>query len=150
MCTNFYILCNCLSDVCVLHIPVSSDAFILQTDASLCGVSGVLSVIRDGMELQVRFWSRQLKDSETRYSASELECLAVVDAVHHFEVYLHGRTFKIETDHKALEALLSSKVLNRKLMRWALYLQEFSMTISYRPGKKNQMQMVYLDKRGKE
>ena len=59
MCTNFYILCNCLSDVCVLHIPVFTDVFVLQTDASLRGVSGVLSVIRDGMELPVGFWSRQ-------------------------------------------------------------------------------------------
>ena len=93
MCTNFYILCDCFSDVCVLHIPVFSDVFVLQTDASLHGVSGVLSVIRDGMELPVGFWSRQLKDSETRYSALELECLAVLDAVRYFEVYLHGQIF---------------------------------------------------------
>ena len=70
------------------------------------------------------FYSRQLKD------------VWLLWTVRHFEVYLHGRTFKVKTDHKALEALLSSRVLNHKLMRCALYLQEFLMSITYRPGKK--------------
>ena len=65
--------------------------FLYCTDALLRGVSGVLSVIRDGIEVPVGFRSRQLKDSETRYSALELGCLAVVDAVRHFEVYLLGK-----------------------------------------------------------
>ena len=52
----------------------------LQTDPSCSGVSGFLSVL-DGMELPVGSYSRQLKDNESRYSASELKCLAVVDSV---------------------------------------------------------------------
>ena len=83
-------------------------------------------------------YSRQLRDAETRYSATELECLVVVEAVRHFEV-LHGRPFNVETDHRALESLLSSRVRNRKLTtRRALFLQEFPVTITCRSGKKNQ------------
>ena len=52
-----------------------------QTDVSGKGLSGMLSVFRDGVELPVAFYSRQLRGAETRYSASELECLAVVDSV---------------------------------------------------------------------
>ena len=37
----------------------------------------------------------------------------------------------VETDHKALEQLLSSNHLNARLTRWALYLQKFSRTIHY-------------------
>ena len=36
------------------------------------------------------FFSRQLLDRERSYAATELECLAVRDAVKHFEVYLYG------------------------------------------------------------
>ena len=83
----------------------------------MCGVSGVLNVVRDGAELPVGFYSCQLRDAETCYSATELQCLAVVESVRHFEVHLHGRRFNVETDHRALESLLSSRVLNRKPTR---------------------------------
>ena len=124
MLANFKCLCDCVCDVCVLagmyHYRVI--LFVLQTDASMCGMSGVLNVIRDGAELPVGFYSRQLRNAETHYSATELECLAVVEAVRHFEVHLHGQPFNVETDHRALELLLSSRVLNHKLTRWALFL----------------------------
>ena len=90
MLANFKCLCDCVCDVCVLHVPLQSDSFVLQTDASMCGMSGVLNVIRDGAELPVGFYSRQFQDAETCYSATELTCLAVVEAVRHFEVHLHG------------------------------------------------------------
>ena len=132
---EFVVLRDSLCGIRVLTVPVSSDVFVLQTNASGCGISGVLSVYRDSQELPVGFYSRQLKDAETRYSATEIECLAVVEAVRHFEVYLNGRPFRVEMDHKALD--ISSKVLNRRLMRRVLFLQEFPMTIAYRPGTKN-------------
>ena len=112
-------------------MPVESDVFLLQTDASGVGISGVLSVSRDGEELPVDFFSRQLKDAETRYSAT----VAVVDSTRHFEVYLQGRHFRVDEDHKALEGLFTSKVFNRRLTHWALFLQDFRMTIVYRPGR---------------
>ena len=57
---------------------------VLQIDTLCSGVSGFLSVFRDGIELPVGFYSRQLKDNESRYSVSELKCLAVVDSVNIF------------------------------------------------------------------
>jgi phospholipid-translocating ATPase len=54
------------------------------------------------------------------YSATEAEGLAVVEAVDHFAVYLIGKPFTIETDHKALEFLNSSKATTGRLARWAL------------------------------
>ena len=78
-----------------------TDTFVLVTDACLSGIAGVLCGCRNGEELTVSFYSRQLQDRETRYFATELECLAVVDSVKHFEVYLHGRSFMVHTDHRA-------------------------------------------------
>ena len=98
------------------------------------GISGVLSVCRDGEELPVAFYSRQLQERERSYAATELECLVVRDAVKHFKVYLHGRPFVVQTDHHALESLLKSTNLNPKLTRWALYLHQFNMVIKKRHG----------------
>ena len=135
---SFDMLCNSLCNSCSLVIPNQTDVFTVQTDASYVGVGACLSVCRDGGEFPVAFYSRQLKDAETRYAVTELECLAVVEAIRHFEVYLDGRTFTVQTDHRALEHLLMAKLVNRRLSRWALRLQGFSFTIEYRPGARNQ------------
>jgi hypothetical protein len=102
------------------------------------GISDVLSVCRGGAELPVAFFSRQLKDRERNYSVTELESLTVKAGVQHFEIYLHGKEFTVQTDHCALESLLSSRELNAKLTRWAMFVQQFSMKITCRPGIKNQ------------
>ena len=41
------------------------------------------------------------------------------------------------TDHRALTSLFCSAVLNAKLWRWALYLQQFQITFLYLPGRFN-------------
>ena len=92
-----------MCDVSVLFLPTLSDVFVLQTDASGRGVGAVLSVCRDGDELPVGYFSRKLKPAERKYSATELECLAVVQAIDYFAAHLIGRPFMVETDHKALQ-----------------------------------------------
>ena len=134
---NFVYLCSSLCSFCVLTIPLCSDHFTLQTDASGRGISAVCSVCRDGAELSIAFYSCQLRGGQLNYSATELECLAVKESVHHFEVYLHGQTFKVQTDHRALDSLLTSTHLNSTLTQWTLYLQGFAMKRVYRPGSNN-------------
>ena len=89
-------------------------------------MGGVLSVCRDGQEWPVAFHSRLLRPPEKNYSASEIECLAIVDTVRHFETHLLGRRFLLETDHQALQFLQSKRSPNKRLTRWALFLQEFA------------------------
>ena len=132
-------ICNVLCDVSVLFLPTVSDVFVLQTDASGRGVGAVLSVCRDGDELPVGYFSRKLKPTERKYSATELECLAVVQAIDYFAAHLIGRPFIVETDHKALQYLQRSRHLNGRLTHWALKLQSYSFTIRYRPGKSKLM-----------
>ena len=120
-----------------LTLPVPSDSFLLQTDASAVGLGAVLSVIREEVELPVAFFSRKLQPRERRYGATELEGLAVIAAVSHFEAYLLPHPFQIETDHKALIFLNTAKHQNGRLARWALALQPYSFTIKYRPGSQN-------------
>ena len=126
-----------LVDVCVLTIPSQEDCFLLHTDASGLGIGATLNVMREGVEKPVAFFSRQLQGAERRYSATELEGLAVFKSINFFDHFLHGRKFKVMTDHQALVSLLISKRLNRRLHGWVLKLLDFNFEIIYRPGKSN-------------
>ena len=77
------------------------------------------------------------KRTEQRYSATELEALALVESIRHFAYYLHGREFVVYTDHKALCQMLTSDRLNPRLRRISLKLQHWLVTIKYLPGRDN-------------
>ena len=77
----FRLLRECLCNLGTLTIPNVSDSFRLHTDASGAGLGTVLSVVHSEEELPVAFFSKQLQGAEFRYSATELECLAVVVAI---------------------------------------------------------------------
>ena len=124
-------LCNNVS----LIIPSITDSFTLHTDASGFGIGAYLHVTRDNEELPVAFFSRQLQDAERRYSITELETLAIVAAIKHFQFYIYGTSLNVVTDHKACTSLLNSKALNTRLKRMALFLQDKDIHIQYRPGK---------------
>ena len=125
--------CNVISNACALCIPLPSDTFSLVTDASGKGLGGVLQVRRGDEWEAAAFFSRQLQGAEQRYSATELEALAVVATVDHFNYYLYGKPFVIFTDNRPLEHLLTSD----RLRRMAYKLQHLMVNIRYIPGDNN-------------
>ena len=77
--------------------------FIVQTDASLTAIGGVLSQINDqGEEHPVAYCSRTLNQAERNYTVTECECLAVIYYYQQFRVYLHGTKFYVVTDNSSL------------------------------------------------
>ncbi|MBW0563041.1 hypothetical protein O181_102756 [Austropuccinia psidii MF-1] len=81
--------------------------------------------------------SRQLKDSESRYGATQTECLCLVWALEKLYYYLEGSVFEVYTDCTALKSLLNIKTTNRHILRWQIAIQEYrgNMTIIYKEGK---------------
>ena len=130
----FHTLRVSLVDVCALTVPSLEDSFVLHSDASGAGIGAALYVVRDGEEKLVAFFSKQLQGAQFRYSATELEALAVFKAIHFFAHYLWGTCFEVVTDHKALVYLMSSNKLNKRLTGWALQLMDFNFYITYKPG----------------
>ena len=124
-----------LSSESVLTCPNQDLPFILHTDASGRGIGSVLSQWNgQGEEKPVAYYSRKLEPRERKYTVTELECLAVVDSVRHFAVYLLGADFTIVTDHGALKHLSTIKHGGPRLTRWALALQPFSYKVEHRAG----------------
>ncbi|MBW0528356.1 hypothetical protein O181_068071 [Austropuccinia psidii MF-1] len=82
------------------------------------------------------FISRQIKPTETRYGASQMECLCPVWAIEELHYYLYGSVFELITDCNALKSLLNMKTLNRHMLRWQISIQEYrgNMTIVHKAG----------------
>lgn len=48
----------------------------------------------------VSYFSRKMKGPEIRYSATDGEALAVIEAIRHFNPYVYGGDFTVFTDHR--------------------------------------------------
>ena len=122
----------------ILKSPDFSKQFLLQTDASNRGAGAVLSQLDDsGHDRPIAYFSRKFLPREQRYSTIEQECLAIKLAVEVFNMYLVGRHFVIQTDHRSLKWLNSLKENNSRLTRWSLALQPYSFEVVHRPGSAN-------------
>ena len=108
----------------LMRNPDFTRTFILQTDASGIGVGAVLSQGEEE-DRPIAYFSRKLLPRERAYLTVEKECLAIVLAVQHFKVYLMGRQFIIQTDHRALQWLNKFREKNARLTRWSLLLQPY-------------------------
>ena len=98
----FLHLKSALSSTPVLRIPDPQQIFVLRTDASNHGLGAVLLQYHNEYPHPVSYASRKLLDREKRYSTIERECLAIVFGIVKFDLYLRGKEFILEIDHRPL------------------------------------------------
>ena len=113
----------------------------MLTNASKIALGAILSQKDDNnKEHPIVYDSKVLTKYESNYDTTRLEASAIIWAVKKFRPYLHGRKFKIITDHNALIWLLNSdrSNVNSKYVRWRLFLQEFDYEIVHRKGRIHQ------------
>ena len=77
----------------------------IVADAGPTGIGAVLTQLQDGLWKVISYASRNLTDVERRYSQTEKEGLALVWACERFKLYVFGREFELETDHKPLQCI---------------------------------------------
>ena len=110
----------------------------VSADASAYGLGAVL--LQQNSEKQwrpVAYASRSLTETETRYAQIEKEALATTWACERFSNYILGKSIEVETDHKPLVPLLSTKHLDAvppRVLRFRLQLMGFDFTIRHVPG----------------
>ena len=124
----FDALKSCLLRAPILGFPTESDQFVLDTDASLFAVGGVLNQIQ---EVVIAYANRSLRLSQRWYCATRREMFAAVTMCTHFRSYLHGAQCTLRTDHRSLRWL--QKFSDGMLARWYMLLGQFSVTFEYRP-----------------
>ena len=120
------------------HFDITKDTRI-KSDASKKGLGACLEQKHGQIWKPVAYASRFLNRLEERYSTNELELLAIVWALEHFNYYLYGNKFTLQTDHQALLSALKNyrenKTYQSRLSRWVDRLLPFNFTIEHIPGK---------------
>lgn len=112
----------------------------VETDASDYAIGACLSQPDDNGKLHpVAFYSRSMSPAELNYDIHDKELLAIVAAFKQWKVYLEGPKHQVSilTDHKNLIYFTSTKVLNRRQVRWSEELAVFNYKITYQKGSEN-------------
>ena len=127
-----------LTQAPVRVFPNYSLPFELVTDASKSGLGAVLMQYHGKKMKPIAFASRKTNVAESRYSATDLESLAVVWALKHFKEIIHGYEINVHTDHQPLVYLLNDNGNQKgRAARWLATLLDFSPKIRYTPGSTN-------------
>ena len=96
----------------------------IVADAGPEGIGAVLLQFQGEEWRAVSYASRNLSDVERRYAQTEKEALALVWACERFNIYVYGREFELETDHKPLECIFcKTSKPSARIERWVLRLQ---------------------------
>ena len=87
--------------------------------------------------LPIAYAGKKLLPRERNYSVIETECLGIIWGVEKLRKYLCGVEFLLGTDHKPLPYMQTAKVLNPRIMRWAMKLQPYRFRIVAIRGRDN-------------
>ncbi len=107
-----------------------SKRFILETDASQHHVAAVLLQYDDeGLPRAVGYFSKKLIQAEVRYSATNMEALAIVMASRQFHHYLWGTRIIIRTDHQPITTVFRQRTKSPRMNRWMLEMRDYRFSL---------------------
>src|SRR5687767_11316038 len=79
---------------------------------------------------------KKLNPAQTKYITTERELLSVVEVLKEFRSILLGQQIHVHTDH---ENLTYKKFNSDRVMKWRLYIEEYSPDLQYIKGENNVM-----------
>ncbi|MBW0520508.1 hypothetical protein O181_060223 [Austropuccinia psidii MF-1] len=87
-------------------------------------------------EEPICFIPRQIKPTEARYGASQMECLFRIWALEKLHYYLYGSVFEEITDCNTVKSLRNMQTPSRHMLRWQIAIQEYrgNKTIVHKAG----------------
>lgn len=131
---------KCFTTAPVLKTFDPKRKIILETDASDFAIGACIGQPDDEGKLRpIAYYSRKLQPAEINYDVHDKELLAIIVALEQWRVYLEGSTYPVQvwTDHKNLATFTTTKILNRRQVRWAEKIAAYNLIITYRKGTEN-------------
>jgi hypothetical protein len=80
------------------------------------------------------FYSRRSTPTQTQYTTTERELLSIIKTLKEFGTILLGQQLIVHTDH---ENLTNKHFNSDRVMRWRLYIEEYSPDLRYIKGTAN-------------
>ena len=126
----------------ILRYPDPKQGYILYTDASGIGWSGVL--MQEHMDDKgkaknhpICYMSGQFRGSQLNWAALTKEAYAIYMSVRRLSVYVTDTEVGIRRDHLPLKKFLNKQTMNSKVNNWAVELEQFRLHLEWIPGTRN-------------
>ena len=126
----------------VLGMLTEKGMYVLDTDASVVAISGILHQEQEWIGRTVlrpiAYGSKVLSDTEMNYDASKAEMFAVVTFVEKHRAYLGSAPFKLLVDNRALSWLKTYSMDQSYIGRWIVRLDGYHMIVEHWMRDKHQ------------
>ena len=126
----------------ILRYPDPKQGYILYTDASGIGWSGVLT--QEHMDDKgkaknhpICYVSGQFRGSQLNWAALTKEAYAIYMSVRRLSFYITDAEVTIRSDHLPLKKFLNKQTMNSKVNNWAVELEQFRLHLEWIPGTRN-------------
>ena len=123
-------------------MPTEKGMYVLNTDASVVAISGILHQEQEWNEKTVlrpiAYGSKVVSDTEMKYGAPKAEMFAVVTFVDKYRACLGSEPFKLRVDNRALSWLKTYSIDQSYIGRWIVRLDGYDMIIVHRTRDKHQ------------
>ena len=129
-----------LCEAPVLGMPTEKGMYVLDTDALVVAISGILHQEWNGKTIlrPIAYGSKVLSDTERKYGAPKAEMFAVVTFVEKYRAYLGSEPFKLRVDNRKLSWLKTYSMEQSYIGRWIVRLDGYNMIIEHRTRDKHQ------------
>ena len=126
-----------ISEHTTLCYPDPNKDYYLVTDASGYAAGSYLGQKDDQDNIKpIGFYSRVFSETQSRYSATEREMLAIIIALEHFHPYISASKIHIMTDHRPLLGVINASN-SKRLEKMKVKILDMNINFLYIPGKEN-------------
>ena len=133
---SFDVVKDTLVQASLLYPPNYQNYYFLYIIAVEMTIAMVLFQVEDGIEHLIYYLSRDLNDTEVKYSYVKKLALEAVQAIQRFFHYILLRKTTIVLDCNPMTYILSRQFLGGKYLKWIFILQEFDLEFIKSKSKK--------------
>ena len=126
----------------ILRYPNPTQGYILYTDASEIGWSGVLTQEHldekgKAKNHPICYVSGQFRGSQLNWAALTTEAYAIYMSVRRLSFYITDAKVTIGSDHLPLKKFLNKQTMNSNVNNWVVELEQFRLHLEWIPGSRN-------------